>query len=430
MMNIAVIGTGYVGLVTSAIFADFGNKVWGVDVDKKKIKSLQAKVIPFYEPGLKEMVSRNIDNSRLTFTTSYEKAISKAKVIFICVGTPPKKDGSYDLKYVFSSAESISENLKRYAVVCLKSTVPPSVNSEVKKIMLKGTKTPFDLASCPEFLREGSAIKDSLNPARVVIGVETEKAKKILLKLHQPIKAPRLICGLKSAQMIKYGANSLLATKISFINSMARLCEIIGANIDDVAKGLGLDPRIGGRFLKAGLGYGGSCFPKDTWALISYAQKLGYDFKFLKEVDNVNQSQIDYFAAKIEKACAGKLKNKTLTILGLSFKPETDDMREARSVKLIQKLQKKGAKINACDPVAIENARHILTGVNFYQDPYQALKQSSALILVTEWEQFRKLDFKKAAQLMKEKIVVDGRNIYQAEKLKKLGFKYQGIGRR
>lgn len=429
-MNIAVIGTGYVGLVTAAVFADIGNKVWGLDVDKAKIKSLKNGEVLFYEPGLKEIVGRNIKRKRLFFTTSYEEAVSNSQIIFICVGTPAKENGDYDLTYVYSAAKSIAQNLKNYSVICIKSTVPPNTSDQVKKIISQETNVSFDMASCPEFLREGSAIDNALHPSRIVIGVESKKAKELLLKLHQPIKATRLVCDIKSAQMIKYAANAFLATKISFINSIARLCDEVGADIDQVSSGLGLDPRISKQFLKAGLGYGGSCFPKDTWALIAYAKRLGYDFKFLKEVDNVNQNQIDYFVEKILKACQGSVKDKTLTILGLAFKPDTDDMREARSIKVIQKLQKLGAKINAYDPVANKNAQKVLKSVSFYNDVYQALKNSSGLILITEWNEFKKLDFKKAAKLMKKKVIVDARNFYHPEKVRKLGFSYQGIGRK
>lgn len=428
-MKICVIGTGYVGLVTAAIFSHFGNQVWGVDIDKNKIKKLKTGIVPFYEPQLSKLITDNLKAKRLIFTSSYGEAIPQVEVIFICVGTPPRGNGDYDLSYVFASAKAIAQNLKKYAVICIKSTVPPSTSKMVEEIISQETKIPFDLASCPEFLREGSAIKDSFNPSRIVIGTEGEKAKEILLKLHEPIKGPRLICDLKSAQMIKYAANAFLATKISFINSIARLCDVVHADIDKVAEGLGLDLRIGREFLNAGLGYGGSCFPKDTWALITYAKRLGYDFKFLKEVDNVNQTQIDYFIEKILKTCEGSVKNKVLTVFGLAFKPDTDDMREARSVEIIEKLQALGAKINACDPEALENAKKILKGVNFYQDFYQALKNSEALLLITQWPIFKTIDFKKAGNLMKRKVIVDGRNFYDPTTVKKLGFIYEGIGR-
>jgi len=428
-MNIAVIGSGYVGLVTAGIFADLGNHICGIDVNERKVKDLKSGQTPFYEPGLKKLLKKGLKKGKILFTTSYEQGLKDAQIIFICVGTPAKKDGDYDLSYIFAAARSIGQNLKDYAVICIKSTVPPGTADKLEKIIKKETNISFDVASCPEFLKEGSAVQDALHPSRVVIGVENKKAKELLLKLHKPIKAPRVICDIKSAQLIKYAANAFLATKISFINSIARICDAIGADIKQVSQGLGLDPRIGSQFLQAGLGYGGSCFPKDTWALIAYAKRLGYNFKFLKEVDNVNQTQIDYFIDRIVKSCQGSVKAKTLTILGMAFKPNTDDMREARSIRVIKKLQKLGAKIRAYDPKAIDNAKKVLANVAFFVDPYKALKQSEALILITEWPEFKKLDFKKIAKLMMKKIIIDGRNIYDPGKLRKLGFKYVGVGR-
>ncbi|PIS09416.1 UDP-glucose 6-dehydrogenase [Candidatus Beckwithbacteria bacterium CG10_big_fil_rev_8_21_14_0_10_34_10] len=429
-MNIAVIGTGYVGLVTGAVLASFGNKVIALDVDKEKISLLKKGEVPFFEPGLKDLVLKGIEKNNLIFTSSYSEAIFKASIIFICVGTPAKKNGDYDLSYVYSAAKSIGQNLKDYSVVCIKSTVPPSTSKKVEEIIKKVTVVPFDLASCPEFLKEGSAVKDSFSPSRVVIGTETKKARDLLLKLHQPIKGPRVSCDLKSAQLIKYAANAFLATKISFINSIARLCDQIGADIDKVAEGLGLDPRIGQDFLKAGLGYGGSCFPKDTWALITYAKRLGYDFKFLKEVDNVNQNQVAYFLEKAVRLLGGSIKGKTVSILGLSFKPNTDDVREARSLDLIRELKKMGAKIKVYDPEALNTAKAVLKGVEFCSSSDKALKGSSALLLVTEWEEFKKLNLKKIGKLMKDKVIIDGRNMFDKRQVKSLGFSYEGVGRK
>jgi len=429
-MNIAVIGTGYVGLVTAAVFADFGNKVWGVDVDENKIKSLSSGKVPFFEPGLEKLVKKGLKNKKLFFTSCYQKAIPQSEIVFICVGTPSKKNGDYDLSFIYSAAKSIALSLKKYTVVCIKSTVPPSTNKKVEKIIKKHTSIDFNLASCPEFLREGSAIPDSLNPSRIVIGTNNKKARDLLLKLHQPIKASKLVCDPKSAQMIKYAANAFLATKISFINSIARLCDQAGANIDKVSLGLGLDPRIGKQFLNAGLGYGGSCFPKDTWALITYAKRLGYDFKFLKEVDRVNENQVNYFVNKILDYFNGSIKRLIITVLGLSFKPDTDDIRESRAIDLVKKLQRQGAKVRVCDPVAINNAKKVLKHVNFFSDPLKALKNSSALILATEWPEFVKLDYQKVAKLMKEKVIFDSRNVLDNNKLKKLGFYYEGVGKK
>ncbi len=429
-MNITIVGTGYVGLVTAALFASFKNKVWALDINEKQIESLKKGKVPFYETGLKKLVLKGIKQRNLHFTTSYEEAMIDTEVIFICVGTPPKEDGDYDLSYVYKASESIAKHLKNYTVIVIKSTVPPGTNDEVRKLIEEKTKMDFDLASCPEFLREGSAVEDSFHPSRVVIGAETRKAIKKLLKLHKQIPGPRVICDMKSAQLIKYAANAFLATKISYINSIAQICDKIGADIKNVSRGLGLDPRIGDKFLEAGLGYGGSCFPKDTWALISFAKRLGYNFDFLKQVDKVNKDQINYFINKVVRLCNGSVKDKKISILGLSFKPNTDDMREARSVLIIDKLQKMGAKIFAYDPVAINKARGILKNVKYGKNVYHILEKSEALLLITEWKEFEDLNFRKIRKLMKKPVVVDGRNIYDPDKLKKLGFEYEGIGRK
>jgi UDPglucose 6-dehydrogenase len=428
-MNITVIGTGYVGLVTAAVFSKLGNKVFGLDIDKIKIKKLKKGQVPFYEPGLDNLVLSGVKKGRLVFTDSYKKALEKTEVVFICVGTPAKEDGDYNLQYVFDSAKSIAQNLKKYAVICIKSTVPPSTTDQVKKIILGYTDIKFDMASCPEFLREGSAVADALKPSRVVIGTNKKKAKDILIKLHKPLKAPRVYSDIKSAQLIKYAANAMLATKISYINSIARICDQIGADIKIVEKGLGLDPRIGKYFLEAGLGYGGSCFPKDTWALIAYAKRLGYDFKFLKEVDNVNDSQIEYVYEKIKELCGGSVKNKKIAVLGLAFKPDTDDIRESRSIELIVLLNIHGAKVFCFDPQALNNAKKVLKEVEFAKNEYQALDKAEVMVLATKWPQFNKLNFKKAAKIMKEKNIVDARNFFDKEKLEKLGFNYRGVGR-
>ena len=429
-MKLVVVGTGYVGLVTAAVFADLGNQVYGLDVDKLKIKSLKAKTVPFYEPGLKELLQKNIDAGRLKFTTSYQQALAGAEIVFICVGTPAKSNGDYNLDYVFQAAESIARNLAGYALVVIKSTVPPGTNDQVKEIMEQVTKMPFDLAACPEFLREGSAVHDALHPSRIVIGADNYRAVKLLQKLHQPIKAPQVICDAKSSQTIKYAANAFLSTKISFINLIARLCDQTGADIIKVAAGLGLDPRIGRDFLQAGLGYGGSCFPKDTWALTAFAKQQKVDFGFLRAVDKINRTQIDYFSAKISRRLGGDLKGKVVAVLGLAFKPETDDLREARSVLLIKKLQRLGAKISAYDPAAMKNAKKILKKISYAADAYQAVKGADVLVLVTEWSEFQDLDWQQVKGLMRQPIVVDGRNFFNPEKLKKLGFIYEGVGRR
>ena len=427
-MTITVVGTGYVGLVTAALFAKLGNSVWGLDIDKEKLEKLKNGQIPFFEPELGSLVKEGVTSGKLKFTDSYRQSVSCSDVVFICVGTPPKKNGDYDLSYVYESAKQTALALKKYAVVAIKSTVPPSTGKKVQEIISVNTAIPFDVASCPEFLREGTAVSDSFNPSRIVIGADCRKATDLLLKLHEPLKAPRIICSMVSAQLIKYAANAFLATKISFINSIAYICDKTGADIKEVSRGLGLDPRIGQSFLNAGLGYGGSCFPKDTWALISFSKRLGYDFQFLKQVDKINKDQVDYFIEKIKRLLSNTLAGKTIAILGLSFKPDTDDLRESRSTLIIKKLLAKGAKINATDPVAIENCRKILPQINYFSDPYEALKGSQALVLATEWDQYSQLDFEKIATLMKEKIIVDGRNFFDVKKLKKLGFVYEGIG--
>ena len=429
-MKITTVGTGYVGLVTAALFAKLGNQVWGLDVDKKKIASLKSGKVPFYEPDLEDLVKESIKNKRLHFTSDYQKAVGQSEVVFICVGTPPKADGDYDLQYIFASAKQIAKSLKKYTVIVIKSTVPPNTGSKVKKIIQKETKVSFDIASCPEFLREGSALKDSLNPSRIVIGTESNQAQEILLKLHKSIKAPRVLCDVVSAQLIKYAANAFLATKISYINSIALLCDKIGADINKVSRGLGLDPRIGQAFLNAGLGYGGSCFAKDTSALVSFSKRQNYNFDFLKQVDQINKLQIDYFVEKVEKLLDGSVKGKIITVLGLSFKPNTDDMREARSIPIIEKLQKKGAEIRALDPVAIDNAKKILKNVDYFKNPYKALQTADALLLITEWEEYAKLNFTKIKKIMRSPVIVDGRNFLPKEKLKKMGFSYEGVGTR
>lgn len=413
-MKICVLGTGYVGLVTAAIFSELGHEVVGLDIDKAKVASLKQGTIPIYEPGLDQLVAKNLDSGRLSFTGSYPEALKNVEVIFICVGTPPKPDGSYDSRFVYAAAQAIAKDLKNEAVIVIKSTVPPSTSAKVKEIIKRTAKVKFSIASVPEFLREGQAVNDALHPSRVVIGTDSKQAEDILVKLHQKLKCPILTMSPESAQLVKYASNAMLATRISFINSMAILADKVGADINDVAKGLGMDPRIGSSFLNAGLGYGGSCFPKDTWALIAFAKSLGYDFKFLKEVDEVNQKQVDYLISKM-----GNVKGKIFTVLGLAFKPNTDDVREARSTVLIKKLEQLGAIVHAYDPVVKTK----------YADAYQALAGSDGLVLVTEWQEFFDLNWNKVKRLMRQPNILDGRNFFDPEKLKQLGFNYWGIGR-
>ena len=428
-MKLAVIGTGYVGVVTSVVFADFSNQVWGLDINKERIESLKKGQPPIYEPGLEKFLTKGLKSGRLHFTTNYSQALDKAQIIFICVGTPPKSNGDYDLSYVFSAAEAIGKTLNNYAVVVIKSTVPPGTGDKVKGIIQKFTKVPFEVASCPEFLREGRALEDSFHPSRIVIGVDNPKAKKLLLELHRPIKAPKVVCDVISAQLVKYAANAFLATKISFINTIAIICDRIGADIKKVNQGLGLDPRIGKSFLEAGLGYGGSCFPKDVSALISFVRRLNYDFKFLQEIEKINAKQVEYVIKKAQ-AALGDFKGKKAAVLGLAFKPDTDDLREARSLILIDWLLKKKAKIQAYDPIAMKMAKKIYgKKIKFKKDAYQAVKGSEVVFIVTEWDEFKKLDLRKVKRLMKGKLLVDGRNIFEPEQARKIGFIYQGVGR-
>lgn len=428
-MTISIIGTGYVGLVTGAIFADFGHKVFCVDVDEKKINSLKKGDLTFYEPGLEEIVKRNIVQKRLFFTTNYAQAVPKSKVIFICVGTPQSQNGEADLSYLFSAVSQTAQYLKSFTLIAIKSTVPIGVEEELEKIIKEKSPAQFEFASCPEFLREGSAVEDAQNPDRIVIGTKSKKAADMLLDLYKHLNGQRVICDLRSAQIIKYVANSFLATKISFANSIANLCEKTGADIETVLTAVGLDKRIGRTFLYPGVGFGGSCFPKDIAAFINLAQKNGCNLEIMEAVREVNEKQADLFVDKIIKQLKS-VKGKTLAILGLSFKPNTDDIREAPSVKIIQKLLNLGAKIKAYDPAAVLNAKKVLgDAVTFTNSSYEALEKAQALILVTEWNEFKELDLEKTKKIMDKPIIFDGRNIYNPQKVKDLGFIYQGIGR-
>jgi UDPglucose 6-dehydrogenase len=430
-MDICVIGTGYVGVVTAAVFSHLGHRVYGLDIDQAKIDLLNQGKSPIFEPGLEPLLVEGIKAKRLFFGVSYQEVIPKSKVIFICVGTPPKPDGSYDPKYVFNAAQKIGQNLRDGSIIVIKSTVPPSTTKEVDKIIKSQTSCSYSLASIPEFLREGTAVSDAIQPSRIVIGVEDPKTLTVLLDLHQKFKTKKIICDITSAQLVKYAANAFLATKISFINSLAIIADKIGADIDCVARGFGSDPRIGESFLQAGLGYGGSCFPKDTHALIAYSHALGYDFSFLKQVDKINDQQIQYFISKIKKLAKGSLKSKTIALLGLAFKPNTDDLREARSIQLIERLLDEKVKVRVYDPAAMDNARKIFGNrIYFAADPYDCLTGADVGCLVTEWPEFGKLDWSKVKRLMAVPTIADGRNCLDKEKLKKLGFSYQGIGRR
>ena len=429
-MNVCIIGAGYVGLVTGACLADLGHNVVCVDNDKKKIDTLKKGSIPFYEKGLEQMIERNKKAKRLLFISSIKEGVKKSLVVFICVGTPSKANGEADLSYVEHVAKEIARSLSSYRLIVEKSTVPVETGKWVEhtiKINVR-KKIKFDIASNPEFLREGSAIEDFMRPDRIVVGVQSNKAKKILLELYKTIKAEVVVTDIKSAELIKHASNSFLAAKISFINSVANVCEHTGADITKVAYGMGLDQRIGKGFLEAGIGYGGSCFPKDVDAFMHISGKLGYDFGMLKAARKVNEEQKALFVRKIEEAL-WIVKGKTIGVLGLAFKPNTDDMRSAPSIDIINSLRESGARIKAYDPQAMKNARSILKGVTFCKDPYEIARASDAVVVVTEWHEFRVMDLKRIKKLMKNPLVIDGRNIFDPERMQRLGFRYISMGR-
>ncbi|MCS7287282.1 MAG: UDP-glucose/GDP-mannose dehydrogenase family protein [Anaerolineae bacterium] len=432
MREIAVIGVGYVGLVTGACFADLGNKVWCVDINEAKIESLKRGKVPFFEPGLEEIVRRNLRAGRIYFTTSYPEAIKNAQFIFIAVNTPEGEEGEADLSYVEAAAKEIARNLDHPVIIVNKSTVPIGTGDFVAEIIrenMTNPSVPFWVVSNPEFLREGSAVYDFMNPDRIVLGSTNREAAEKVAELYAPLQAPVIITDLRTAEMIKYASNAFLATKISFINEIANICEALGADVKVVAMGMGLDHRIGSEFLGAGIGWGGSCFPKDVRALAYMAATHGCHPQLLRAVIEINQDQRRRLVHKLRNLLGGSLRNKVVGILGLAFKPNTDDMREAPSVEIIHMLQHEGAKVKAYDPAAMENAKAILNGVEFKEDPYQVAQGADALILVTEWNEFKQLDMERIRNLMRQPILIDGRNIYDPEKMKALGFIYRGIGR-
>lgn len=432
-MHIAVIGTGYVGLVTGACFAEFGVDVTCVDVDEDKIARLLKGVMPIYEPGLEQLVSKNTQAGRLRFTTDVSQAVQQSLVIFLAVGTPPKADGSPDLSFVEAAACSVADNMNEYKVVVTKSTVPIGTGEHIRELInaRKKTKANFGVVSNPEFLREGAAINDFMRPDRVVIGSRDEEAIAIMKDLYRPlylIEAPFVITSLEAAELTKYAANAFLATKVSFINEIANLCDQIGCDVHDVARAIGMDKRIGPKFLHPGPGFGGSCFPKDTRALSTVARHFGCTSRIVDAVIEVNQQQGEQMLTKIRKL-VGNLKGKTIAVLGLAFKPETDDMRDAPAIGIIKSLLADGAKVRAYDPVATSEAKKILPDVIYADDEYGAVKGADALILVTEWNQFRALDMQRIRDLMKSAKVADLRNIYEPEDMREMGFEYVGVGR-
>lgn len=429
-MNISIIGSGYVGLVTGACFAELGNKVVCADSDRKKIAGLKKGVIPIYEPGLQELIANNVKKKRLKFASSIKEAVRGSEIIFIAVGTPSLPNGEADLTSIENVARNIALNMDGYRLIVEKSTVPVETGRWVKHTVETYVRKSigFDVASNPEFLREGCAISDFMHPDRIVIGVESKKAKEILVNLYKPLNAPMLITDIKSAELIKHASNAFLATKISFINAVSRICDKTGADVKEVAQGMGLDKRIGIKFLDAGIGYGGSCFPKDLDAFINISEKLGYNFQLLKAVKDINRGQIDSVLKKI-KDTLWIIKDKTIGILGLSFKPNTDDLRNAPSLEIIKALQAEGARIKVYDPGALPKAKTVLSRVKFCPDPYTLAKGSDCLLIITEWDEFKELDFLKIKKLLKRPLIIDGRNIYEPRRLEKLGFRYLGIGR-
>ncbi|MFZ1059557.1 MAG: UDP-glucose/GDP-mannose dehydrogenase family protein [Candidatus Rokuibacteriota bacterium] len=431
-MNICVVGTGYVGLVTGAVFADLGNDVICVDNVREKIEGLKQGRMPIYEPGLEEMVARNVADGRLTFTTSLADGVKRSELIFIAVGTPRKTNGETDLSAVEDVARAIARSMDSYKVIVNKSTVPVGTGDLVRQIIAKNQPRPvaFDVISNPEFLREGSAIEDTLRPDRIVIGAPTQQVAMTLLELYAQLGRPMIITDVPSAEMIKYASNAFLAAKISFVNAIANVCELAGADVTQVIKGLGLDPRIGPAFLQAGLGFGGACLPKDVESLIQTAATLGYDFKLLKSVAEINRERAQHFVETMRKGL-GPLDDKVIAVLGLAFKPNTDDMREAKSVEVVALLHEAGATIKAYDPVATENARRLLPrGVTYCASPYEAAEKADALALVTEWNEFKFLNLERLRSLMRRPVIFDGRNLYEPDRMRRLGFEYYSVGRR
>jgi UDPglucose 6-dehydrogenase len=431
MKQICVVGVGYVGLVTAACFADLGNKVIALDVDEKRIANLKKGIMPIYEPGLDELVKRNVNAGRINFTTSYKDALHGAEYAFIAVGTPSGEDGSADLKYVEAAAKSIAENMSAPLVLINKSTVPIGTGDWVADIVKSAQPQPIDFAvvSCPEFLREGSAIADFMNPHRTVIGSLDKEAANKVAHLHLPLRAPIVITDLRTAEMIKYASNAFLATKISFINELADLCERVGADVKEVAAGMGYDARIGRHFLDAGLGWGGSCFPKDVEALAFMAKEKGLNPQILNSVMEINYERRKTAVTNVEKMIGESLKGKTVGLLGLAFKPNTDDMRDAPAIDIANTLIEAGAKVRAYDPVAMNVAKSILPNVEMFDDSYTMAKDCDALMVVTEWNEFKQLDLERIKSLLKSPIIYDGRNIYEPNRMKEMGFTYKAVGR-
>lgn len=429
-MNIAVIGTGYVGLVSGVCFSEIGNQVICVDNNEEKVQMLNEGVVPIYEPGLKELMISNTQAGKLSFTSNIGEAIHRSDIVFIAVGTPSLPNGEANLSYVEQVAMEIGTHLESYKIIVTKSTVPVGTNDRIRDLIRSISSQPFDVASVPEFLREGSAIKDTLNPDRIVIGTSSDRAIQTLKKLHRPLTSNLIITDIRSAEMIKYASNAFLATKISFINEISNICEKVGADVTRVAEGMGYDKRIGSAFLKAGIGYGGSCFPKDTQALIQIAGMVDYDFRLLKSVVQVNQDQRMQVIYKLEEAL-GSLAGKTIAIWGLAFKPDTDDVRDAPAIDIVQHLIDAGASVRAYDPIATANFRKEIdiASISWEDSPLHAAQDADALCVLTEWKEFAQVDLTTLAQTMKEPVMIDGRNVYSAEQIQASAFHYYSVGR-
>lgn len=429
-MKVSVIGTGYVGLVSGAVFAELGHDALCIDNDERKVKMLEQGHMPIYEPGLEELVKKNRAAKRLRFGSTIKEAMEHGEVVFICVGTPPLPSGAPDLSYVDAVSREIAKHLSKYRVIVEKSTVPVQTGEKVKQTISKYAKpgSEFDVVSNPEFLREGSAVADAFSPDRIVIGAETDRARKVMLELYDKYRDKCVLVDIKSSELIKHASNSFLALKISFINAVANVCELSGADVTQVALGMGLDQRIGKQFLYAGLGYGGSCFPKDVDAFVDISSKLGYDFHLLREVQRINHEQRERFLKKIEQEL-WMLRDKKVAVWGLAFKPNTDDCRESPAIKICSALRDAGAKVRAFDPKGQEKAKELLTGIEFSPDQWHALEGADLLAICTEWDEFRKADLEKVKKLMAHPTVVDGRNIWDPAEMKKRGFTYRSVGR-
>jgi len=429
-MKISVIGTGHVGLVTGACFAERGHRVLCVDVDKDKVAKLRRGVLSIYEPGLEDLVRRHVKAGRLRFGTSNAEAVAFGTVVFICVPTPPRPDGTADLSFMESVSRDIAKSLKEYRLIVDKSTVPVHTGEKVKQVITKHAPrgVPFDVASNPEFLREGAAVQDTLHPDRIVFGVESHRAEKVLREVFEPFKAPVLSTDIKSAELIKHASNSFLALKISYANALAAVCDLAGADVQMVTRGMGMDKRIGLSFLNPGIGYGGSCFPKDVAAFEAISRELGYDFRLLREVQRLNDEARDLFLKAIEREL-WIVKGKRIAAFGLSFKPDTDDVRESVALKVVQALKDRGADVRAYDPQAMPRAKEAIPGLKTARSPYEAAKGADCALLLTEWSEFRELDLGKLKKAMAHPTLIDGRNLYDPEKMKEAGFVYRSVGR-